>query len=152
MNDGRPSFSEGVLCIPGQQGIYATLTLSNHRGDLECSTFEFAVDIPGVVTASGRAAHMEEHFHLASAWTDMPIERHERFSSEERTSEDHEFALQIEHDGLGHYVMRVTLRPLGAASVVSVSVEVLVEAGWVPQVSKWWGQFFRHPVAIGSPS
>jgi hypothetical protein len=152
MDDGRPSFSEGVLCIPGQQGIYATLTLSNHRGDLESSTFEFAVDIPGVVMASGCAVHMEEHFHLASAWTDLPIQRHERFIAEERRSEGYEFALQIEHDGRGHYVMRITLRPLGAAASTSVSVKVLVEAEWVPRVSKWWEQFFRHPVAIGSTS
>lgn len=102
MNDGRPSFSEGVLCIPGQQGTYATLTLSNHRGDLDCSTFEFAVEIPDVVKASGREGHMERHYPLATAWTDLPIERHERFISEERTSESYNFVLQIEHDGRGH--------------------------------------------------
>lgn len=148
MNDGRPSFAGGVLCIPGQQGVYATLTLSNHRGDVESSTFEFAVEIPGFLTASGRAVHMEYAYNLAAVWSSAPIDRHERFTSKEWTSEDYEFVVKIEHDGLGHYIMLVTLRPLGSSQTAAVTVEVLVEAGWVPNVAKWWERFFREPITI----
>lgn len=146
MDESRPSFEDGVLRIPGQGGAYASLTLSNHRGNEECSSFDFEVSIPEFLSVRGSADHFEKYIPLAPMWKEIPLERSEKGSWSEWHSESYHFRVNVEHDGLGHYLLRLKLNPQGGYSDhFSVHVPVLVEAGWLPRVAEWWQHFFEHP-------
>ena len=146
MDESRPSFEDGVLRIPGQGGAYASLTLSNHRGNEESSSFDFEVAIPEVVSVRGSAAHLEKYIPLAPMWNEIPREGSEKGSWSEWYSEDGHFLVSVTHDGLGHYVLRLKLQPHGGYDEhLCVHVPVMVEAGWLPRVAEWWQHFFEHP-------
>ncbi len=79
-------------------------------------------------------------------WDEVPVESNERGSWRERQSEDGNFCVHVEHDGLGHYVLHLKLRPRGYSPDVVAEVPVMVEAGWLPRVAEWWKQFLGHPI------
>ena len=129
MDESRPSLEDGVLRIPGQEGVYAALTLSNHYGDLDSSIFDFELTITNVLSVRGRAGHLERHFTLANVWSSIAADTREKVEWGEAESEGRHFAVQVSHDGLGHYFARITVLPGGYVPETRVIATVMVEAG-----------------------
>ncbi len=146
MDESRPSLEDGVLRLPGQEGVYVALTLSNHYGDLDSSIFDFELTITNVLSVRGRAGHLERHFTLANVWSSIPADTRQKAEWAEARSEDFKFAVQVSHDGIGHYSARITVLPVGYETETRVVATVMVEAGRLPLVAQLWSQFFLNPV------
>ena len=146
MDESRPSLENGVLRLPGQEGVYADLTLSNHYGNLDSSIFDFELTITNAISVRGRAAHLERCYPLANVWSSIRADTCEKAEWTEVRSESASFAVQVSHDGLGHYFARITVLPVGYVPETRVVATVLVEAGRLPLVAQLWSQFFLNPV------
>lgn len=148
MDESRPSLEDGVLRFPGQEGVYAALTLSNHFGDLDSSIFDFELTITDALCVRGRAGHLERCYPLANVWSNIPSDSREKAEWPEARSEGATFAVQLSHDGLGHYSARITVLPVGYVPETRVVATVMVEAGRLPLVAQLWSHFFLNPVPL----
>jgi len=143
MDESRPSFEDGVLHVPSREGRYASLLLANSEGNHFASRFRAEIEIPGVLFASVRALRSDYEETISRVWKDVPFEQHRKGEWGGWATDCAEFVVEsVTHDGLGHYEMAISLLPLYSFRQSKASAVVMLDAGWLPDLARWWAEFF----------
>lgn len=145
MEGWLPNYQQGRLRIPGRGNQYAELVLSQHLGNESDSTFLVSISLGETLRVTKKVVQMEQIFPLARAWKGPSESNGERRAWGPWRSEYYDFRLSIAHDGLGHFEMTIRLEVGTSESPTVVETPVMVDAGWIPNVSDWWQHFFEHP-------
>lgn len=143
MNPNRPSYLDGRLHIPSREGRYASLVLANSEGNHFASQFRAEIEVPGILFASAVAVRSDYDETISHVWKDVPFERHQKGTWGGWATDCREFTVDsVIHDGLGHYEMAVSILPLYSFRQCKASAVVMLEAGWLPDIARWWADFF----------